>query len=82
MTDRESGRRDWRISFVLITVWSINIAIVLSKGTEIPTSMIFLATVFFVFLLPSMHDLVISIEKKIGRGAQSSDPVKESPNEH
>ena len=82
MTDRESGKRDWRISAVLIEVWSIIIAVILSRGTEIPTSMILLASTFFVFLLPSMHDLVISIEKKrIGRGAQSSKPVEGNSNE-
>ncbi|MDE0753361.1 MAG: hypothetical protein OSB26_01775 [Woeseiaceae bacterium] len=81
MTDRESGKRDWRISAVLIAVWSITNAVILSRGTEIPTSMILLASTFFVFLLPSMHDLVISIEKKIGRGAQSSKPVEGNSNE-
>ena len=81
MTDRDSGKRDWRISAVLIAVWSITIAIILGRGTEIPTSMIFLASVFFVFLLPSMHDLVINIEKKIGGGTQSSNPGEESSNE-
>mgnify|MGYP006168329357 FL=1 len=81
MTDRESGKRDWRISAVLIAVWSITNAVILSRGTEIPTSMILLASTFFVFLLPSMHDLVISIETKIGRGAQSSKPVEGNSNE-
>jgi hypothetical protein len=81
MTDRESGKRDWRISAVLIAVWSITNAVILSRGTEIPTSMILLASTFFVFLLPSMHDLVISIEKKIGRGTQSSKPIEGNSNE-
>ncbi len=81
MTDRESGKRDWLISAVLTAVWSITNAVILSRGTEIPTSMILLASTFFVFLLPSMHDLVISIETKIGRGAQSSKPVEGNSNE-
>ena len=81
MTERESGKRDWRISVVLVAVWSIAVAVIVERGTTIPTSMILLASAFFVFLLPSMHDLVISIEKRIGRDSKSPNSVEESSHE-
>ena len=81
LTDSASNKRDWRISVVLIAVWSIAIAVVRSRGTEIPNSMILLASAFFVFLLPAMHDLVLSIEKKIGGGSGSSNSIKDSSRE-
>jgi len=82
MTDEQNEKRDWRVSAVLITIWSIAITVILVRGVEIPTSMLVLASAFFVFLLPAMHDLVIGIEKKIGSINQSSDPVEESTHEH
>ncbi len=82
MTDEQNEKRDWRVSAVLITIWLIAIAVILVNGIEIPTSMLVLASAFFVFLLPAMHDLVIAIEKRISGINQSSDPVKESTHEH
>ncbi len=55
--------RDWRVSATLGAVWFIGLAIVLNSGVEIPTSMLLLATVFFVLLIPAMNDLVRSIER-------------------
>ncbi len=82
MTDEQNEKRDWRVSAVLITIWLIAIAVILVNGIGIPTSMLVLASAFFVFLLPAMHDLVIAIEKRIDGINQSSDPVEESTHEH
>ena len=56
-------KRDWRISLTLGVVWFTAMAIVLESGTDIPFSMLFMATVFFVLLIPAMNDLVCSIER-------------------
>jgi len=81
MSDSESNKRDWRVSVVLIAVWSVTITVILTRGTDIPISMILLASAFFVFLLPAMQDLVIIIEKKIGGGPQSPNSAAENSNE-
>ena len=74
----QSEKRDWRISIVLIAIWAVAIIVILMRGTEIPTSMLLLASAFFVFLLPAMHDLVIGIEKKIGGASQVTDHPEET----
>ena len=56
-------KRDWRISWTLGAVWFIALAILLKSDVEIPASMLLLATVFFVLLIPAMNDLVQSIER-------------------
>lgn len=64
---RHSGKseqkRDWRVSLTLGAVWFIALAILLNSNVEIPVSMLLLATVFFVLLIPTMNDLVRSIER-------------------
>lgn len=57
------NKRDWRISATLGAVWFIALAIVWRSDIEIPGSMLLLATVFFVLLIPAMNDLVRSIER-------------------
>jgi hypothetical protein len=56
-------KRDWRISVTLGAVWFTALVIVWKTGVEIPGSMLLLATVFFVLLIPAMNDLVRSIER-------------------
>jgi len=56
-------KRDWRISLILGTVWIVALIIVANSGIEIPASMLVIATVFFVLLIPAMNDLVRSIER-------------------
>jgi len=56
-------KRDWRVSATLGAVWFIALAIVWNSDIEIPGSMLLLATVFFVLLIPAMNDLVRSIER-------------------
>jgi len=57
------NKRDWRVSATLGAVWFIALAIVWNSDIEIPGSMLLLATVFFVLLIPAMNDLVRSIER-------------------
>lgn len=67
MTDEEDGKRDWRITAVLVAVWSVGLAVIVQSGSDIPTSMLLLATAFFVLLIPAMNDLVRSIDRKFGK---------------
>ena len=62
---RSDDRRDWRISATLLAVWLVALIPVYRQRGEIPLSMIIMATVFFVILIPSMNDLVRSIEKRV-----------------
>jgi len=64
-------KRDWRVSATLGAVWFIALAIIFNSGTEIPVSMLLLATVFFVLLIPAMNDLVQSLER-FSTGPRSS----------
>lgn len=63
----ESGheKRDWRISATLLAVWLLALVYIAGERDDIPFSMIAMATVFFVILIPAMNDLVRSIEKQI-----------------
>ncbi len=66
MQQQPSGsdkKRDWRISATLGAVWIIALLVVRSRGIAIPASMLVVATVFFVLLIPAMNDLVRSIER-------------------
>lgn len=73
-SSKSREKRDWRISAILAAVWIISIVIVLRSGIEIPGSMLLVATIFFVLLIPSMNDLVRNIERAVGRepGAASN----------
>jgi predicted lysophospholipase L1 biosynthesis ABC-type transport system permease subunit len=59
---RSSGR-DWKISAILLGIWIIALAILSGRNREIPLSMLAMATVFFVLLIPAMNDLVRNIEQ-------------------
>lgn len=59
----DENKRDWRISVILAAIWFAAIAWIMSRETEIPVSMLVIASAFFVFLIPAMNDLVRSIEK-------------------
>jgi hypothetical protein len=62
-------KRDWRISAVLLAVWVVALIIIGGRRDDIPLSMIAMATLFFVILIPAMNDLVRSLEKRIGGSA-------------
>ena len=67
----EDGKRDWRISAILAAVWVAGVALIISRDTDIPMSMLALASVFFVFLIPAMNDLVRSIEKATNKSQRA-----------
>ncbi len=56
-------KRDWKISITLAAVWIIALAILSDSGLDIPASMLAIATVFFLLLIPAMNDLVRSIDR-------------------
>lgn len=63
MKSDNSERRDWRISVILIAIWAVGMTLLSAGRDDIPLSMLAIATVFFVFLVPAMNDLVRSIER-------------------
>lgn len=60
---KTENKRDWRVSAILGAVWFIALAIMWRSDIKIPGSMLLLATVFFVLLIPAMNELVRSIER-------------------
>jgi hypothetical protein len=65
MAPETNDKRDWRISVVLLAVWAVAMYLVWKQRSGIPLSMMAIATVFFVFLVPAMNDLVRSIERRV-----------------
>jgi hypothetical protein len=63
----KSGRRDWHVSATLLAVWIVALAVIAHKNIGIPFSMLAIATVFFVVLIPAMRDLVRSMEQFVAR---------------
>ena len=57
------NKRDWRISVTLGAVWLVALVFVENSDFDIPVSMLAVATIFFVLLIPAMNDLVRSIER-------------------
>ena len=62
---RPAGKRDWRISATLLAVWVVALIVISGRRDEIPLSMIVMATIFFIILIPSMNDLVRTIERRV-----------------
>ncbi len=65
----DTGReeRDWKVSAILLAVWIVALFVVSRRSDVIPLSMIAMASVFFVLLIPAMNDLVRSIERYVER---------------
>lgn len=63
MPPDSNDKRDWRISIILLAIWAVAMYIVWSLRSDIPLSMMAIASVFFIFLIPAMNDLVRNIEK-------------------
>lgn len=66
MTGDAPEKRDWRVSAVLLAVWVVALIVIDGRRDDIPLSMIAIATLFFVILIPAMNDLVRSLEKRLG----------------
>ena len=77
MNEPQQEKRDWRISATLLAVWIVALVFIVSDRDDIPLSMIGMATVFFVILIPAMNDLVRSIERSVsGESSGRTDPNK------
>lgn len=50
---------------MLAGIWIVAAIIVYRSDAEIPTSMLFIGTVFFFMLLPAMTELVKIIDKRV-----------------
>jgi hypothetical protein len=80
---RESEqKRDWRISATLAAVWIVALIIINGSSIDIPASMLVIATVFFVLLIPAMNDLVQSIERLSARTTGVSETKHNSGGNH
>jgi cobalamin synthase len=66
MAGESPEKRDWRVSAVLLAVWVVALVFIAGRRDDIPLSMIAMATVFFVILIPAMNDLVRSLERRVG----------------
>lgn len=47
----------------MLAVWIIALVLLSGRDIDIPRSMLVIATIFFVLLIPAMNDLVRSIER-------------------
>lgn len=74
MKEQQTEKRDWKISATLLAVWLVALYFIAGKRDDIPLSMIGMATIFFIILIPAMNDLVHSIEKRV---TSESDNVAE-----
>ena len=70
MQEKPQEKRDWRISAILLAVWVIALFVIVGDRDDIPLSMIGMATVFFIVLIPAMNDLVRSIERSVNGGPE------------
>ncbi|MDP6992958.1 MAG: hypothetical protein QGF87_01270 [Woeseiaceae bacterium] len=65
MKEQQTEKRDWKISATLLAVWLVALYFIAGERDDIPLSMIGMATIFFIILIPAMNDLVHSIEKRV-----------------
>lgn len=78
MQESRPEKRDWKISAILLAVWIVALIFIAGKRNDIPLSMIAMATVFFVILIPAMNDLVRSIERRVSGESNSEVDQTES----
>ena len=78
MQESRPEKRDWKISAILLAVWVVALIFIAGKRDDIPLSMIAMATVFFVILIPAMNDLVRSIERRVS-GESTSEVDQTEP---
>lgn len=75
-------KRDWRVSVTLATVWIVALIVVINSELDISVSMLAIATAFFVLLIPTMNDLVQSVERFFPGHSRSSDDDQNDGVEH
>ena len=77
MDEPQQEKRDWRISATLLAVWIVALVFIAGDRDDIPLSMIGMATIFFIILIPAMNDLVRSIERSVnGQPEDRTDEAK------
>ena len=77
MNEPQQEKRDWRISATLLAVWIVALVFIAGDRDDIPLSMIGMATIFFIILIPAMNDLVRSIERSVsGQPEDGTNDVK------
>ncbi len=68
---------DRLISLLLAAIWIVAALAVHRSNTEIPTSMLLVATVFFILLVPAMKELVKIIDRRVKIQLGLIEPVDE-----
>lgn len=76
---QESGSRDRLhdriISLLLAAIWICAAIFVYRSDSGIPHSMLIIATIFFIMLVPAMKELVRVIDRRVKIQLGLSDPV-------
>ena len=68
------GKRQERtVTAILASIWFAAVVMVVRSREEVPLYLLGIATVFFLMLIPSMKELVKSVERRFGRGAEPGD---------
>lgn len=75
--DRRERFHDRMISLLLAAIWAAAALIVHRSNAEIPTTMLFIGTVFFIMLLPAMKELVKIIDRRVKIQLGLIEPVDE-----
>lgn len=66
---------DRMISIVLAAIWLFAAFLVYRSKTEIPVSMLIIATVFFIMLVPAMKELIKVIDRHVKIQLGLIDPI-------
>lgn len=66
---------DRMISIVLAAIWLLAAFLVYRSNTEIPVSMLIIATIFFIMLVPAMKELIKVIDRHVKIQLGLIDPV-------
>lgn len=78
MKEPRPEKRDWRISATLLAVWAVALFFIGGQRDDIPLSMIAMATIFFIILIPAMNDMVRSIERHVsGKSGSGVDQTEQ-----
>ena len=63
------------ISLLLAAIWILGALLVWRSGAEIPASMLFVGTVFFILLVPAMKELVKVLDRRLRIELGISEPA-------
>lgn len=73
-TDARERFHDRVISLLLAAIWIVTAWFVWQSDTAIPESMLILATLFFLMLVPAMKELVKILDKRLRAELGISEP--------